>query len=86
MDKGFIRRLVCALYIIIIIFLIILGFAYSNQESGTFRENFIQFQDGWKEGDVELSFPYERKDVFVMENELPQVYGDQFLIIKAMML
>ncbi|MCR4831220.1 MAG: diguanylate cyclase [Pseudobutyrivibrio sp.] len=83
MDVGFIKKIIVALYIIIIIFLVILGFAYSNQDSGTFRENFIQFDEGWKDDDVELSFPYDFTDEFTMVNELPQVYGDQFLIIKC---
>ena len=32
---------------------------------------------------MELTFPFEIEGQFVMENTLPQVYGDQFLIIKC---
>ena len=76
MDRGFIRRLIVALYTIIMIFIVFLGFAYSNQETARFGENFIQFEKGWTLDGVELIFPFECKDTFEMENVLPQVYGD----------
>ena len=83
MDKAFVRRLTIAIYCILIFFIICLGFAYSNQENARYDENFIQFESGWTQNGVDLVFPFESKDEFEMENTLPQVYGDQFLIVKC---
>ena len=83
MDKIFIRRVTVTLYIILIVFIICLGFAYSNQENSKFGENFIQLESGWTQDGIDLVFPFESKETFDMVNVLPQVYGDQFLIIKC---
>lgn len=83
MDKAFIHRVIVALYIILVLFVICLGFAYSNQESSRFRENFIEYESGWTQDGIDLVFPFESEEVFDMVNVLPQVYGDQYLIIKC---
>ena len=83
MDKAFVRRLTVAVYSILMIFIICLGFAYSNQENAKFRENFIQYDTGWTQDGIELVFPFESQDEFNMVNVLPNVYGDQYLIIKC---
>ena len=46
MDKGFIRKIIAAIYIILIIFIEMLGFAYSNQEDGSIKENFVDYENG----------------------------------------
>lgn len=83
MDKVFIRRVTVTLYIILIVFITFLGFAYTNQDNSKFGENFIQYENDWTCDGIDLVFPFEFKEAFDMENVLPQVYGDQFLIIKC---
>lgn len=83
MDKGFLRKLIASVYIIFIIFIEVLGFAYSNQENDKFQENFIDFSYGWTVDGVEVRFPYEAENRFTISNTLPQVYDDQFLVFKC---
>ena len=58
MDKGFIRKIIAAIYIILIIFIEMLGFAYSNQEDGSIKENFVDYENGWTINGVDVKFPY----------------------------
>lgn len=83
MDKGFIRKIIAAIYIILIIFIEMLGFAYSNQEDGSIKENFVDYENGWTINGVDVKFPYEAQDEFRISNVLPAVYGDQFLIFRC---
>ena len=83
MDKGFLRKIIAAIYVILIIFVELLGFAYSNQEDDTLKENFIDYSSGWNINGVDVKFPYEAEDVFRISNVLPVVYGDQFLVFKC---
>jgi diguanylate cyclase (GGDEF)-like protein len=83
MDKGFIRRIIASIYILAVFFIELLGFAYSNQETGTYKENFVFYDEGWKIDDVSVKLPYESAEMFTLSNVLPQVYGDQFLIINC---
>lgn len=83
MDNGFIRKIVTTLYIILIVFFVIIGFAYSNQENSRFHENYREYSDDWYVDGVKMELPYSNKNEFMMSNVLPQVYGDQFLIIKC---
>ena len=83
MDKGFIRKIIAAVYIILIIFIEMLGFAYSNQEDGSIKENFVDYENGWTINGVDVKFPYEAQDEFRISNVLPAVYGDQFLFFRC---
>ena len=83
MDKGFLRKVVAVTYIILIIFIEMLGFAYSNQEDSKYHENYIDFDYGWTVDNVEVKFPYEASGRFTISNTMPQVYGDQFLIFNC---
>lgn len=83
MDWGFVKRLVTTIYIIIIIFIMVVGFAYSNQDDAKIRENYVDFSNGWTIDGVDVVFPYENENEFIIENTLPVVYGDQFLILKC---
>ena len=58
MDKGFIRKIIAAIYIILIIFIEMLVFAYSNQEDGSIKENFVDYENGWTINGVDVKFPY----------------------------
>lgn len=80
MDKGFLRKVAVAVYVILILFIELLGFAYSNQEDGKYQENFIEFDRGWTIDNMEINFPYEADAEFTISNTMPTVYGDQFLI------
>ena len=55
MDKGFLRKVIVAVYVIFVLFIELLGFAYSNQEDGKYQENFIQFDSGWTIDNMEIS-------------------------------
>ncbi|MBR4708108.1 MAG: GGDEF domain-containing protein [Pseudobutyrivibrio sp.] len=81
MDKGFIQKICVLIYIALILFIEMLGFAYSNQESGDFAENFIVYHDGWAIDGVDVNFPFDAPDTFRLTNTLPVVYEDQFLIL-----
>ncbi|QFJ55414.1 GGDEF domain-containing protein [Pseudobutyrivibrio xylanivorans] len=83
MDNGFRKKIVAILYVILIIFFIIIGFAYSNQENSKFYENYREFTTEWTVDGIEIELPYSNRDEFEMTNTLPQVYGDQYLIIKC---
>ena len=83
MDWGFIRRLIASLYIICIAFIVIIGFAYTNQDTATFGENYVSMDTGWTMNGVEIEFPYGNDEEFIIENTLPLVYGDQFLVLKC---
>jgi len=74
MDKGFLRKIIAAIYVILIIFVELLGFAYSNQEDDKLVENFIDYTSGWTIDGVEVKFPYEADDKFRISNVLPVVY------------
>ncbi|WP_028243976.1 sensor domain-containing diguanylate cyclase [Pseudobutyrivibrio ruminis] len=83
MDKGFLRKVLVGVYVIVILFIELLGFAYSNQENSKYHENFIEYDSGWTIDNVEIKFPYEDDTEFVISNTMPNVYGDQFLIFEC---
>ena len=82
-DWGFVRRVIATIYIIVICFIIVVGFAYSNQDDARLRENYVSMDNGWTNNGVDVVFPYANKEEFVIENTLPLVYGDQFLVLKC---
>ncbi|MBP5324362.1 MAG: GGDEF domain-containing protein, partial [Pseudobutyrivibrio sp.] len=81
MDKAFIQRVCITVYIIAIVFIELLGFAYSNQEPGDFEEDIIHYNAGWNVDGSSVKFPYESPEIFTISNTLPTVHDDQFLII-----
>lgn len=83
MDRGFIKRLAASVYGVFVAFIIILGFAYTNQDDARFRENYVEMDQGWTNNGVDVVFPYGNDQEFIIENTLPQVYGDQFLVVKC---
>lgn len=83
MDDRFVKRLAATIYGILMAFIIVVSFGYSNQDPANFNENFIQFDNGWKNDGVEITFPYEEDAEFTIENTLPTVYGDQYLVLKC---
>ncbi len=83
METGFVKRIVTAIYSIVIIFIIVASFGYSNQDTAKFYENYIEFDKGWFNKGIEIGLPYDNDQEFVVENTLPQVYGDQYLVMKC---
>ena len=83
MDSGFVKRIVSTIYGIFIVFIIAVSFGYSNQDTAKFYENYIVFDKGWLNNGLEIDLPYDNNDEFVIENTLPQVYGDQYLVLKC---
>lgn len=83
MDKGFVKSIVTAIYSIVIVFIIVVSFGYSNQDTAKFYENYIEFDKGWVNNGMEIVLPYDNDKEFVLENTLPQVYGDQYLVMKC---
>lgn len=81
MDKAFLQKVCVLIYIVSILFIEMLGFAYSNQESGDFAENFIIYSEGWTLNGLDVKFPFDAPDTFTLTNTLPVVYEDQYLIL-----
>ncbi len=81
MDLAFIRRGVALLYTLIILLFIGFGFSYTNQMDGSFWENNVHFTERWRESGKVIAFPYSKDGEFTIENTLPDVFGDQMLII-----
>lgn len=83
MDSGFVKRIVSTIYGFFIVFIIAVSFGYSNQDTAKFYENYIEFDKGWLNKGIEIGLPYDNDQEFVVENTLPQVYGDQYLVKKC---
>ncbi|MCR5415401.1 MAG: GGDEF domain-containing protein [Pseudobutyrivibrio sp.] len=83
MDWGLFRRVVAFAYAFTIFIFIGLGFSYSNEMGSDYCENTIIYNKGWKIDDRIITFPYGDDEVFTISNELPLVFGDQLLIIRA---
>lgn len=83
MDYRFLRRIIAFIFTIIMLMFIGFGFCYSNETNDYYRENSMIFNDYWKVDGKMISFPYSNSDEFTMSNTLPQVYGDQLLIIRC---
>ena len=82
MDRGDIRRNLVILYSIIIVFIIGIGFLYSNQSNSKINENYNEFQANWIVDGSKITLPYATEGLLTATNHLPVVYVDQFLIIK----
>ena len=82
MDRGDIRRNLVILYSIIIVFIIGIGFLYSNQSNSKIDENYNEFQANWIVDGSKITLPYATEGLLTATNHLPVVYGNQFLIIK----
>ncbi len=83
MDTGFVKRVIATIYGILMVFVVVVGFGYSNQDTAKYYENYIVFDKGWLNNGLEIDLPYDNNDEFVIENTLPQVYGDQYLVLKC---
>ncbi len=83
MDFTFFRRIIGAVYTLIILIFIGLGFCYSNELNNEYRENTLYFSGFWTEDGKIIQFPYSAGKEVEIENVLPVVYGDQMLVVRA---
>ncbi|MCR4901226.1 MAG: GGDEF domain-containing protein [Butyrivibrio sp.] len=83
MERSVFRKLFVIFYILIILIFVGLGFCYTNEAGDQLYENLQDLNSGWTVNGESITFPYVNKDNFVISNTLPQVYGDQILVIKS---
>ncbi len=83
MDFSFFRKVIAFLFAVIMLLFIGFGFLYSNDTNDEFRENTMVFNDFWRVDGKIITFPYGDSEEFTLENTLPQVYGDQMLVLRV---
>lgn len=83
MDFSFFRKVIAFIFAVIMLLFIGFGFLYSNDTNDEFRENTMVFNDFWRIDGKIITFPYGDSEEFTLENTLPQVYGDQMLVLRV---
>ena len=83
MDFSFFRKVIAFIFAVIMLLFIGFGFLYSNDTNDEFRENTMVFNDFWRVDGKIITFPYGDSEEFTLENTLPQVYGDQMLVLRV---
>ena len=83
MEFRHFRKILAFFYGTLLLACIILGFQYANDSDDFYGENYTEFNLFWKVGGREILFPYGNTEEFTIKNTLPQVYGDQYLVIRA---
>ena len=84
MEKKYISRIAAFFYIALVVLCIFVGFQYSNDSDDYYGESFNWFNNGWRVDGSEILFPYGESEAhFTINNTLPIVYSDQYLIVKA---
>ncbi len=83
MEWEFIRRIIALGFCIAIVFMTGLGFCYTNEYNNEYAENSVYFSDNWIVDDSIVFMPYDNQDGFTIENILPEVYGDQILVMRC---
>ncbi len=83
MEWNFVRRLIAFTYTLVLLMFIGIGFGYSNETTGEYRENSVYFSEYWKSDGKLITFPYSHHEKFTLTNTLPQVYGDQMLVLRC---
>ncbi|MBQ7149179.1 MAG: diguanylate cyclase [Pseudobutyrivibrio sp.] len=81
--KSF-RRAAIIIHGLFIIIGVYIGFIYSNDFEGDYREQLKYLNEGWIVDGNEIEFPYgESKQTFTMTNTLPAVDKSQYLVLRA---
>ena len=82
MTGSRLRKIFSAIFMLIIIISMVVGFCFSNDLDNVYGENYFPYDDGWQLEGHAVAFPYgDSQETFTITNTLPKVFTDQMLVM-----